>query len=43
MKPVGKPDAEIRTSGLMSGVGKRDDARRQHPRPNLDSTAGVVF
>ena len=24
---------EIRTSGLMSGVGKRDDARRQHPRP----------
>ena len=25
---------EIRTSGLMSGDGKRDGAKRQHPRPS---------
>ena len=28
MKPVGTPDAEIRTSGLMSGDGKRGSATR---------------
>ncbi len=31
---------EIRTSGLMSGAGKRDGLRRSAPAPGLDSTAG---
>ena len=29
---------EIRTSGLMSGVGKRDGALASAPAPDLDST-----
>jgi hypothetical protein len=33
---------EIRTSGLMSGEGKRDGHRGQHPRPSFDSTAGPI-
>jgi len=41
MKPVGKPDAGNPHVRLMSGVGKRDDARRQHPRPT--STLPPVY
>jgi hypothetical protein len=38
VKPVGKPDAEIRTSGLMSGDGKRGGAFASVLAPILDST-----
>src|SRR5262249_48228967 len=41
VKPVGKPNAEIGTFGLMSGDGKRGVGHRpQATAPILDSTQG---
>jgi len=43
VKPVGKPDAEICTSGLMSGDGKRGGAPASVLAPILDSTRPVLI
>jgi len=46
MKPVGEPDAGIRTSGSMSGERNRGDALHQYPRLSstlLKSMIGIAL